>query len=389
MAKPNLRELPLNKLFPDECRVLLSGTGKQFIERIGVEATRRAILGVLVGENLRDQTEPLTRQRLAQISGGIVALFAKGMLEEEFVATLSRQAVNQIAHSKGDVASRWLGQWLLGLTEKSTQNVLRSPDRIDKYVSDFESAINQAAEKCHTQIGDIKMTLGFLKDNHGRHVELDWRAIARLTTAIGSQTLTIRGSEKSMYGKLFERLVLGSILTILGFQREDPKARTRRTKVFWLSDSSDNRESDATLIVKPGALVRFDMGFIGRGNPEISKDKLSRFGREIQLSGKKHNSTTFIIVDRLPETTKTTASAEAAGVELIQMSMRHWSRDLAIRLGHHYNFRHELQRMPDAQITPYLESKLAEIRVQDFLVGLSVDTISDSETPVPENVDAE
>ncbi len=38
----------------------------------------------------------------------------------------------------------------------------------------------------------------------GKKLELDWDGITRLTTAIGSQTLTIRGSDKSIYGKLFE-----------------------------------------------------------------------------------------------------------------------------------------------------------------------------------------
>jgi len=55
----------------------LTGGGKDFIERIGVEATRRVIHHVMMGENLRQQTEPLTRRRVAQISG------AKEMTEAE------------------------------------------------------------------------------------------------------------------------------------------------------------------------------------------------------------------------------------------------------------------------------------------------------------------
>ncbi len=55
-------------LFPESGRLLLTGGGKEFIERIGVEATRRVIHHVMMGENLRQQTEPLTRRRVAQIS---------------------------------------------------------------------------------------------------------------------------------------------------------------------------------------------------------------------------------------------------------------------------------------------------------------------------------
>lgn len=61
---------------PKGTKVLLTGSGRQFIERIGVEAARKVVAGVLTGENIRDQTEPLTRLRVAQVTGGIVAFFA-------------------------------------------------------------------------------------------------------------------------------------------------------------------------------------------------------------------------------------------------------------------------------------------------------------------------
>src|SRR5512145_154965 len=129
----------LDQLFPAGSRVLLTGTGKQFIERIGVETVRDVVLSVLMGENIRTRTEPLTRQRVAQISGAIVALFAQGLLQiENFTAELSNMALQQLsAPSKGDKTSIWLAQWILGLTEKSIQNVLRGRSgRIREYIAD-------------------------------------------------------------------------------------------------------------------------------------------------------------------------------------------------------------------------------------------------------------
>lgn len=245
MLDKDLPDKPtINDLFPEVTKVLLTGGGKEFIERVGVEAARRVVLNVMMGENIRTQTEPLTRQRIALISGALVALFARGHSEEGFTGSLSEMAVRQIqASRKNDNASIWPAQWLLGLTGKSVQNVLRSdPERMEEYVRDFEAAIQEAANKCSLEIGDLTMTLGFAEGAEGRRVELDWHDITRLTTAIGSQTLTIRGSDKSIYGKLFERLVLGSVLTVLGFQRVRPSTNTRADKVFWLSDSSDLRE---------------------------------------------------------------------------------------------------------------------------------------------------
>ncbi len=246
------------------------------------------------------------------------------------------------------------------------------------YVSDFEAAVAYAASRCQADIGKVQMTLGFAANGQARQVELGWEDIIRLTIAIGSQTLTIRGSEKSLYGKLFEKLILGSFLTMLGFRRVKPSTNTATSGVFWLSDSSADRESDATLLLQPGKLARFDIGFIGVGNSEISKDKLSRYEREREVAGSRHNSVTFIVVDRLPATSKTQQAAERIGAEIIQMSMQFWPRELAQRLGKRLGIQHELQTMPDSQIASYLRAQLATIPMQDFLADVSLDRLENA-----------
>lgn len=371
----------IQELFPEDSRLLLTGGGKDFIERIGVEAARQAVLNVLKGDNIRTQTEPLSRRRIAQVSGAIVALYANGLLQQEdFTQQLSTLALQQIAQArKNDNASLWPAQWLIGSTGKSVQNVLRSkPEARQAYIADFEDAVKEAAEKCREEIGDLQMTLGYLQDQTGKTAALNWEDITRLTTAIGCATLTIRGSDKSIYGKLFERLILGSFLSIMGFERVNPVTNTKTEKVFWLSDSSDLRESDATLLLSPGKLARFDIGFIGPGNSEISKDKLSRYAREVERQGVLHDSvtfivvdSTFIVVDRLPQTGKTNQAALNIGAEIIQMSWQRWPKLLAQRLEDRLGYKHELAALPDDQISSYLEQKLAPVAIQDFLIGVS------------------
>ena len=51
MKKPTKKSL--DDLFPEPGRVLLTGGGKQFVERIGIEAIRHAVHSVMMGENLR------------------------------------------------------------------------------------------------------------------------------------------------------------------------------------------------------------------------------------------------------------------------------------------------------------------------------------------------
>ena len=368
----------IGDLFPIGSRVLLTGTGRQFIERLGVEATRQAVLNVMVGQNVRAQTEKLTRQKLAQVSGAMTVLFLKGCTEiPNFTANLSELALQQIAVSKrNDNSSIWPAQWLVGLTGKGVQNVLRSdPSLMRAYVEDFEAAIAQAASICKADFGDLNMTLGFAEDASGQRAELNWSDILRLTTAIGCQTLTIRGSDKATFGKLFERLILGSFLSILGFERVNPATNNKNRNVFWLSDSSDLRESDATLLLRPGKLARFDIGFIGPGNSEISKDKLSRYANEAKVGGETHSSVTFIVVDRLPQTGKTKQAAEAIGAEIVQMSMQYWVRELSQLLGQRLGFNHELQTMSDDDIEPYLKAQLEKIAVQDFLSDVSLENL--------------
>jgi hypothetical protein len=368
----------INDLFPESGRILLTGGGKAFIERIGVDAAKSVVLSVLKGENLRTQTEFLTRRRIAQISGAMVYLFAQGWTEvNDFTGRLSSLALEEIrASKKNDNARIWPAQWLIGLTGKSVQNVLRSdPEQLLAYISAFETSVNEAAEQCKKDMGDLEMTLGIVENGKGRQRRLTWRDIIRLTTAVGSLTLTIRGSDKSIYGKLFERLILGSILTILGFQRVNPATNIKTNNVFWLSDSSNEREADATVLLKPGKLIRFDIGFIGPGNSEISKDKLSRFSRIIEQQGKSASSQTFVVVDRLPSTSKTSGAAKRIGAEIVQMSMQYWPRELAQRLAKVTGYRHELSTMGDDVIDDYLANQIRGIQIQDFLSGVSVATL--------------
>jgi len=145
--------------------------------------------------------------------------------------------------------------------------VLRSnPDVVEKHLQDFSDRLNKAAGELTKEFGDISTTINLDKDNY----LLNWPSLLQIFYAIGTQSLAIRGSEKSMYGKLFEKLILGSVLTILGFHLVNPEKSKKSKKVFWLSHRQNKRESDATVLVKPGVGARFDLGFIGPGNSEIS-----------------------------------------------------------------------------------------------------------------------
>lgn len=362
----------IDDFFPEKGKLVLNANGKEFIERLGVEAARKVIFGILQGENIRTQTEPLTRRRVAIATGAMIYLFAKGWAEiDDFTEKLSALALEQMVFTSASKKDTfWPAQWLVGLTGKSIQNVLHgNPELRQSYIQDFENAVEEAARRCQEDFGPISMKLGYVVDGELKQNirPLEWKDITRLSTAIGASTLTIRGSEKSTYGKLFERLIMGSVLTILGFQHVENAQNAGPERVFWLSDSSDDRECDATIRLRPGKLARFDIGFIGKGNPEIMKDKLTRYASEIEQNGVANFSQTFIVVDRMPDTTRTTSSALRSGTEIIQMSMQFWPIELAQKLKSRLGYESEILSIPEDQLSDYIGRKLQPIPILDFL----------------------
>lgn len=378
----------IDDLFPEKGKLILSGSGRDFIEKLGVETVRQLTLDILCGENIRTQTEQLTSRRVAIASGAMVALFAKGWQGvENFTDQLSDMALSQLKSSRlSDKELIWPANWLIGLTGKGVQNVLRdNPAAQEKYIQDFEAALEEASQKCEEDFGSIRMFLGLIEDESGKvYRNLEWRDIIRLTTAIGCATLTIRGSDKSTYGKLFERLVLGSVLHILGFQYIENPSSPIIERVFWLSDNSNLRECDGTLRLRAGKLARFDIGFIGRGNSEITKDKLSRFAN-VELYGET-TSQTFIIIDRLPaKSKKTVEAAKRAGSEIIQMSMQFWPQELARSLESRLDYRAEILDIDEESLYDYLSQKISSAPLLSFLnfgdtLEENVDCFQETET---------
>jgi hypothetical protein len=279
--------------------------------------------------------------------------------------------------SKGSAQKKWPAQWFLGLTTKAVQNVLRGRDgdRIDGYVGEYQRALTEAAAECEALYGNAQVTISARFENKVRTYDLDWSGLSLILSAVGAQTLTVRGSEKSTYGKLFERLVLGGVLRVLGFKYTAPDATQHKNKIFWLTDSSETREADATAIIRPGTLARFDIGFIGNGNPEITKDKLSRFERTKEVEGEHHSSRTFVIVDTVPETTKTLAQAKSSGARIVQMSMKMWPYELSRALQAECRYSSPLLRLPESHFARFVREKL---RSYDFTVFAAA---SDSNSP--------
>jgi hypothetical protein len=350
--------------YPKKEKELLVSNGPEVIKKIGNEAVREAILSVLGGENVRNSTEFITRRRLAISNGALLAMFLRNCNEDKnFIKELSKKTVIELKNTKKK-DEKWILEWLLGLTDKAVQNILRdNPEELESYRKKLDETLKDAVNDFENSYGPLKGNFDF----EGNKTEMSWLLIVQVFLAIGAQTLTIRGSEKSTYGKLFERLVLGSLLEILGFKLIDPKNPPQKLeKVFWLS-TTEKRESDATIIIKPGQGVRFDIGFIGRGNPEISLDKVTRFEREMVLGRQTHYMGTYIIVDRIGENSKIEELAKGVGGEIIQMSLAYWPKTIAELLKKDVGYTHPIIKMKDNDISDYLSKELKKVNVIKYI----------------------
>ena len=312
-------------LFPDAARSLLQVRGRELLTRLGLDTIRGVVGDVLQGINVRNATERLTRRRLSELNAALLVMYLRAQRQiPDFADRLPDIARAEFLAKEADPFDKLILLWTLGLTRKQVQNVLRSDSKAwDEYVKMFRATVEAASADAAGLYGELAGSIHASKEEDG---SVAWRWAIYLFAAIGSQTLGIRGSEKSMYGKLFEKLVLAGVLHVLGFQFV-PDERAARG-VFWLSSRGRKRESDGTAIVELGVGLRFDIGFIGPGNTEISLDKVSRFERQLEIAKVATFLHTFIIVDRIGRKSRIVELAREIDGTIIQMSGSYWPREL-------------------------------------------------------------
>ncbi|MCA6362426.1 MAG: CfrBI family restriction endonuclease [Bacteroidetes bacterium] len=355
----------LSSQIPEIGRNLTKFTGKELIDRVGNDVINEVVTSILCGGNVRTLTEGLTQRRILISNASLFLTYLKGSkLFENFESNFNSIIINELTENKLKSEEKIFLQWFIGLTGKSIQNVLRSnPDEIEKHLREFDERLKESSVEIIKEIGDISTTITIDKRNY----LLKWPSLLKIFYAIGTQTLAIRGSEKSMYGKLFEKLILGSVLQILGFKQIDPKTSNQSKMVFWLSQRENKRESDATILIKPGIGARFDLGFIGPGNSEISLDKVSRFEKEMSHGRQLHYMSTIILVDRIGDGSRITEMAKEINGTIIQMSMTYWVKEVAQILSEKLGFKHPILNMKADQSIEFIESEMKEVDLKKFM----------------------
>jgi hypothetical protein len=208
-----------------------------------VEGVRQIVAALFQGYNYRLYTEGQTRNQLLDSYRQLAAI------RQRLPGNTGYDEWMAAVRSELDQAGNDLAWWLLGLTNKTAQNLgVRREERLD-YLDEIAQHIKEAT----SDSSDLSF------DN------------AMLMIWAGAATLTIRGSRKSSAGKALEGAFLRAGLAILGL--EDGVDFWRNMQ--W--DVEVPREIDVEIASRRGR-IRVEMGLIERGNQEVIEDKIERVG---------------------------------------------------------------------------------------------------------------
>lgn len=361
--------MSISSEFPEEARDLLVVRGRDLLDTLGLPALRTVVSQVLCGVNIRSATESLTKRRISLLNAAILTTYTNLAQQGISPSDIPSAVHAEYRLKTTSLEDKIILRWMLGLTNKQVQNVLRSDDSAwADYVESLKENLASSAETAEANFGPLPLALAGKPER-----SIDWEWGLSLLMAIGSQTLAIRGSEKSLYGKFFEKMIMGSVLSVLGFQLVSEDAIQPAS--FWLSSQGRKRESDATAIWEVGEGIRFDIGFIGVGNPEITLDKVSRFEREIELNGVPHSMRTIIIVDRVGKNSRIIELAREIDGRVIQMSASDWPVTLGNEMEEVFSgYRSPLSNLGHSEYVKAIEAGVSTAPLEEiFKIAASSD----------------
>lgn len=367
----------LRELIPEESVKLVKVGSKDLINRLGVDIIANVVESVLCGGNIRHLTEELTQRRILLLNASMLVTYLKALNSfEDFEESISKIVSSELKTRRLKSNIKSYLYWFLGLTGKSLTNVVRDDEGFKRYLDRLDSNLFEVSRLISDEYGDLDVKF----NNNGIEYLMKWPSLLRCMLAVGAQALTVRGSEKSMYGKFFEKLVLGSVLTLIGAKIINKNDTSQRNMVFWLSQTDEEkRECDATLLIRPSYGVRFDIGFIGEGNTEISADKLSRFERVSERGERRLYASTIILIDKIGIDSNVFNIARRNGYYVIQMSGSYWVYELAKTLKAEFEFyEHPLLSMTKEESIQYIRENIHNVDMSLFVRGLDVNNSSNN-----------
>lgn len=305
--------------FPENRRHLIGTlSGNSIINEMSSDEFHQMIRECLTGRNPRIHTENWAQAKVFHgVFTGIQEMFAAGKKDDQFfiVQAPTEAAEYLYRHRKSTrnlddkltTSDVILCQWICNLTSKGWDNILQAnPENLKDWGNSVLESIKQVA------YGETEQNI--------------------INMVVYNASLAKKGGLKSAMGNLFESLLLYSGLTACGLKFIHCDAFENAHGPCFTLDVNEGRQADAQ--IKTGlehpSKIDLDIGFIGKGNPEIIADKTQRFGNQVGV-GEKPLDHTIIIVSAVPATENATLVVRQAtllGARVITMSGNNWVYEL-------------------------------------------------------------
>lgn len=304
-------------LFPENRRHLIGTvSGNSIIYEMTSAEFHEMIIECLTGRNPRIHTENWAQAKVYHgVFTGIQEMFASGKkLDDNFIIQAPENAAEYLYRhrmatnnsvNKLESKDVVLCQWICNLTNKGWDNILQAnPENLRDWACSVMDSIKEVA------YGDLEQNI--------------------INMVIYNASLAKKGGLKSAMGNLFESLLLYSGLSACGLNFIRSEDFDQAQGPCFTLDVNEGRQADAQ--IKTGLeypkKIDIDIGFIGKGNPEIIADKTQRFGNLVG-GGIKPLDHTIIIVSAIPDTAQLVArQAILLGAKVITMSGNNWVREL-------------------------------------------------------------
>ncbi len=189
-------------------------------EAFSAEAVRYAVLHLMTGGNYRDITERVVREKLHIYHSWLLQVVHRARREygkawlKELLARL-HEAQNR------DKILADMRVWLLGLTHKTVQNLAvskKDTTEIAAFIDTMLSLCDEVSKKQRWSEGTI--TIDLRNNPTGSVEKLDLTESLWFLQMVGAASLTVRGSNKAVYGKRLERAFFASRIRVAWLEDE-------------------------------------------------------------------------------------------------------------------------------------------------------------------------
>lgn len=155
----------------------MKATRDEFIEAIGEDNVKEIIINVLLGGNVRDITEFITQRRLMNSYAELIDLFAGIVNDHEDIDDYTEFIMKDLKQARGD--EKIIDLWLLGLTKKGLDNIVRSEANIKDYRDKYVDSMKDTVADFSFQKGELSGVI----EHDNVTLELSWDRLMRLLGA--------------------------------------------------------------------------------------------------------------------------------------------------------------------------------------------------------------